>query len=82
MKKFYEELKALQEKYPMCYIEAWTPEDYVSADADYDEDSDPEETDWNELNHVLTTNSLYNNFDANYGTNWDRIRGSVPTKTN
>jgi hypothetical protein len=81
MKEFYQDLKALQEKYPMCYVEAWTPEDYVSTDVDYDEDSDPEETDWNELKHVLTTNSLYNNFDANYGTNWDRIRGSVPTKT-
>jgi hypothetical protein len=76
MKKFYEELKALQQKYPMCYIEAWTPEDYVSTDVDYDNDEDLEEANWNGLDHVLTTNKLYNSFNANYGTNWDRIKNS------
>lgn len=75
MNKFYEDLKKLQSKYPMCYIEAWTPEDYVSVDADYDDDKEIEEADWNDQDHIGTTNSLYDSFDANYGTNWDRIRG-------
>ena len=76
MKNFYKELKAMQEKYPMCYIEAWTPEDYDSVDADYDNDEVETEADWNDQDHIGTTTSLYNSFDANYGTNWDRIRES------
>ena len=76
MKNFYKELKALQSKYPMCYIEAWTPEDYDSVDADYDDDKEIEEADWNDQDHIGTTNALYDSFDANIGTNWDRIRDS------
>ena len=60
----------------MCYIEAWTPEDYDSVDADYDNDEVETEADWNDQDHIGTTTSLYNSFDANYGTNWDRIRES------
>lgn len=74
MKNFWKELKAMQEKYPMCYIEAWTPEDYDSVDADYDEDEKEVEANWDDDSHIKTTNSLYHSFDANYGTNWDRIR--------
>ncbi len=76
MKNFYKDLKDLQAKYPMCYIEAWTPEDYDSVDADYDDDEKEVETNWKDQDHIGTTNSLYNSFDANYGTNWDRIRES------
>jgi hypothetical protein len=76
MKNFYKDLKDLQAKYPMCYIEAWTPEDYDSVDADYDDDEKEVESDWKDQDHIGTTNSLYNSFDANYGTNWDRIRES------
>ena len=76
MNKFYKDLKALQSKYPMCYIEAWTPEDYDSVDADYDDDKEIEEADWNDQDHIGTTNALYDSFDANIGTNWDRIRDS------
>lgn len=76
MKNFYKELRAMQKKYPMCYIEAWTPEDYDSVDANYDEDDpDPESnTDWNLDEHHDTASKLYKYFDANYGTNWERIR--------
>jgi hypothetical protein len=76
MKKFYKDLKDLQAKYPMCYIEAWTPEDYDSVDADFDDDEKEVESDWKDQDHIGTTNSLYDSFDANYGTNWDRIRES------
>lgn len=60
----------------MCYIEAWTPEDYESADADYDEDErDESSVGWdNDINYAITAR-LYRRFDANNGTNWERIRG-------
>ena len=77
MKEFYKELKELQDKYPMCYVEAWTPEDYISANVDYDNDEDPEEADWEDEQHLSTATSLYKYFDANYGTNWERIRECV-----
>lgn len=76
MKDFYKELRDFQAKYPMCYVEAWTPEDYDSVDADYnDEDPEPKSyTDWNKDVHCDTTSKLYKYFDANYGTSWERIR--------
>jgi hypothetical protein len=74
MKEFYQKLQDLQKKYPMCYIEAWTPEDYISTDVDYDNDEDSEEADWEDEKHTSTANRLYKYFDANYGTNWERIR--------
>jgi hypothetical protein len=30
--------------------------------------------DWNDPAHESTADHLYHYFDANYGTNWDRVR--------
>ena len=68
---FYDDLRAFRAQYPMCYIEAWTPTDYVNAPMDANGD---EAADWNDDDHVFTTSRLEDTFDANQGTNWDAIR--------
>lgn len=76
MKNFYKDLREFQRKYPMCYIEAWTPEDYVSTAFQDIEEGEAKEVpaDWNDEDHQATTEKLYDTFDANYGTNWERLR--------
>lgn len=64
---FYNDLGALREKYPMVYFEAWTPDDF-------DISTDDKKTDWNDSKHVETVDELNASFDAEYGTNWDRVR--------
>lgn len=61
---FHDDLMALREKYPMVYLEAWTPNDFVDAPV----------VDWNHPFHETTVDNLYRHFDAEIGTNWDRIR--------
>jgi len=60
---FLHDLFDLQQKYPECYIEAWTPEDY--------------ETKANKpltiRESMVVSNYLYNYCDANEGTTWDKI---------
>ena len=63
----------------MTYIEAWTPDDFVSDsdkdDDDYDDDdTTPAPVDWNHPFHEITADNLRRHFDATIGTNWDRIR--------
>jgi hypothetical protein len=74
---FHADLRALREKYPMVYLEAWTPDDFVNNDFDEeDEDGDftPKSVDWNHHLHEITADNLRRHFDAEIGTNWDRIR--------
>ena len=76
---FHDDLQALREKYPMTYIEAWTPDDFVSDsdkdDDDYDDDDTaPAPVNWNHQLHEITADNLRRHFDATIGTNWDRIR--------
>jgi hypothetical protein len=67
---FHGDLQALRAKYPMVYVECWTPDDFV-----VDEDGNsPDIVDWNHPLHETTADNLYRHFDANYGTNWDRVR--------
>lgn len=68
---FHDDLQALREKYPMTYIEAWTPDDFVF---DPDSDTTPAPVDWNHPFHEITADNLRRHFDAEIGTNWDRIR--------
>jgi len=63
-KTFYDDLETLRKKYPMVYFEAWTPDDF-------EVDS---KVDWNDSRHVETVDELNHTFDANFGTNWDRVR--------
>lgn len=75
---FHADLQALRKKYPMVYIEAWTPDDFVSDpddDADEEnEDNTPAPVDWNHPFHEITADNLRRHFDAEIGTNWDRIK--------
>lgn len=82
MKSFYADLRAFQQKYPMVYVEAWTPEDFVFAAADGDTDDEAvlqelSSEEWANPDHVHTANALAEGFDANDGTNWDRLREAV-----
>lgn len=71
--KFYKDLHALQDKYPMCTIDAWTPDDYEFALAQED-DSDAElddiESDWDNERYVWATQMINKRKDANSGINW------------
>ena len=64
---FYNDLETLRKKYPMVYIEAWTPEDFSMNSGD----------DWNRIEHIDAAAKLYDTFDANFGTNWDRVRDAA-----
>lgn len=67
---FFSELFALQQKYPECYVEAWTPEDYrVKA---------PRFLTTRES--MIVSNYLYNNVDAHKGTTWKKV-GEFVKKT-
>ena len=50
----------------MCYIEAWTPDDFRTMGR-------KSPSSWNEAHHEQTAANLEHTFDANLGTNWDRI---------
>jgi len=74
------ELRKLREKFPEFYIEVWGPYDFVSGYRrdlclSHDEimtEIIEREDEWPE---VVT--ELHEGFDANYGTNWDRINITV-----
>lgn len=68
---FHADLQALRKKYPMVYIEAWQPDDFVFHEGDID---DAPAVDWNHPFHEITADNLRRHFDAEIGTNWDRIR--------
>jgi hypothetical protein len=69
---FWNDLKEFQAKYPMCYIESWTPGDFVSTSG-----QDTCGANWNAQKHITTAGSLSHHFDAEYGTNWERIRNAI-----
>lgn len=66
MDEFYNDLAELQNKYPSCYIEAWTPEDFVKIIKKEECD-----TDWNKW--IPVAQKLYDTFDGNQGTNWHKV---------
>jgi hypothetical protein len=68
---FHADIQALREKYPMVYLEAWTPDDFV---VDEGRNQPPKPVDWNHHLHEITADNLNRHFDAEIGTNWDRIR--------
>lgn len=72
MKAFYADLRDFQKKYPMVYLEVWTPEDFAFAANDLEDVS--ENADWQSPEHLVTAHTLERRFDANHGTNWDRVR--------
>ena len=76
MESFMSDIRWLQHKYPMVYVEAWTPDDFVFAAHD---DDDAELTthssrEWKKPKHAAVAQKLAREFDANEGTNWERLR--------
>lgn len=69
---FWSALSALKAEYPMCYIESWTPGDFVSTSGDGTGDAN-----WTAKKHLATAGSLEHHFDAEHGTNWERIRNAL-----
>ena len=59
---FQSDLAKLREKYPMCYIEAWTPDDF--------------NTDWASYESESIANVLSHRFDAEYGTSWMSVESA------
>lgn len=57
---FYNKLFALQKEFPMCFISAWTPEDYKVG--------------WKSKEAIAISDKLGRSFDANLGINWDTIQ--------
>lgn len=67
---FYQELKEFRKRYPMCYLEAWTPEDF-----DLDDSGSPkDEADWTARRWKRVASRLGHEFDASVGTNWVRVK--------
>jgi hypothetical protein len=71
MSTFHTELQALRDKYPTHYIEGWTPDDFVSV---LEEGSlPPSSKSWYGFTERVSQ-LLYDGFDANTGTHWERIQ--------
>ena len=74
---FNKDLRKLQDKYPMCTIDAWVPEDYEQAIAmsrDEDPDLDDLKVDWSDPKYVQATQVLRRRHDANIGINWEVLQ--------
>lgn len=64
---FLTDLFALQQKYPECYVEAWTADDYQTTVP----------ISMTKGQSEIVSNMLYNTCDANKGTTWKKVRGCV-----
>jgi hypothetical protein len=71
--QFFKDLKALQAKYPMCFIDAWTPDDYEFALAMNEEpDAELEENaNWSDDRYAWATFMIHKRKDANNGIDWE-----------
>jgi hypothetical protein len=75
-KTFWKDLQAFRAKYPMTYIEAWTPDDFEFTE----QVSIPIEkidADWFADKHIGTVEYLTDTFNANLGTSWDSIQNAI-----
>jgi hypothetical protein len=57
--EFLKDLKEFRKKYPMTYLEAWTPLDFRMP--------------WDSEQSLSVAETLYDTFNADLGTNWDAI---------
>ena len=85
---FHDDLREFKEKYPECYIECWTPEDYSSIKHDLENENENEnenidypESNWSDELWINVSNKLEHDFDANNGTNWDRLKYVIQSLT-
>jgi hypothetical protein len=70
---FHDDLKAFRARYPMCYVEAWTPDDF---DRD-DDGGERENVDWGTRLWKRVAARLDFEFDAEVGTHWGRVDALV-----
>ena len=59
---FFSDLTKLRDKYPMCYVEAWTPDDF--------------NTEWASHDSEAIASVLCHRFDAEYGTSWNSVESA------
>lgn len=71
--RFFQDLAALRAKYPMVYVETWTPEDFDFATNSVGNEAVPP-ANWLDAKHEVTVDNLRHHFDADHGTNWERVR--------
>ena len=77
---FQDELRWLREKYPQFYIEVWGPYDFVLqlTNDGYktgEELAQAAADNWDKWVGVVEV--LHDTFDANFGTNWDRLTEAI-----
>ena len=77
---FQDELRWLREKYPQFYIEVWGPYDFAlqlqeDPFASGEELAQAAADNWDKWQGVVEV--LHDTFDANVGTNWDRITEAI-----
>lgn len=73
-------LRKLREEYPEFYVEAWGPYDFVSGyrrDLHLSHNTIMDEILEKQDEWPIVVDELHEGFDANYGTNWDRINITV-----
>lgn len=73
-------LRKLREEYPEFYIEVWGPYDFVCGyrrDLHLSHDEIMAELLEKQDEWPVVVDELHDGFDANYGTNWDRINITV-----
>lgn len=75
--QFFTDLRKLQAKYPMCTIDAWTPNDYEFALAQEADEPDVELSDfedgaldWDDDLYKWASHIINKRKDANSGINW------------
>lgn len=73
-------LRKLREDFPEFYVEAWGPWDYCVG-FNNDEFHSHDELEAQIMDDIdmwpNVVEILHDTFDANYGTNWDRLRSAV-----
>lgn len=75
-KSFRTDLRKFRAKYPMCYIEAWTPNDFACAQT-AEMNVEEIKANWQNPENISIVQKLEHGFDANDGTYWERIKAEM-----
>ena len=70
---FFEDLETLRRKWPMVYVEVWTPDDFDEAVSMRSGEDEARPADWGDPKHLETARRLDKRFDAEAGTFWERV---------
>jgi hypothetical protein len=75
--QFYTELIAFRNKWPCCYLEAWTPNDFHAVSKACKKTSTPQKDQPAWEAWEKTAKKLYDTFDPNVGTFLDRLQWNI-----